>query len=201
MRRLLCVASAHSCARAAPAPRTCEAQATAAALDKVGIHGDRALLPGGRSVQAIGQSIALGQNPLHLAIAADGTFAAAELGVSFRGISVVRGMQRIAHLGESTPGGYQRGLAFSSDSSQLFAANSGAQRIEIYSGTGYAARRDLPLDGGWPADLALSPDGARLYVTLALSTPPTLEVYDVASGARLAQVPTGGLFHGSGFGF
>ena len=61
MRRLLpCVAAALSCARAAPAPRTCAAQPTAAAVEKVGIHGDRALLPAQVAYRSYGEFVGIG---------------------------------------------------------------------------------------------------------------------------------------------
>lgn len=128
MRRLLCVAVALSCARAAPAPRTCDAQPTAAALRKAGLHGDRALLFGGRSVQATGQRVAIGRDSLHRALSHDGTIA----------------------------------------------DDSGAKRIEIESRPGFSSRREPPLHGGWPTDLALSPDGAR-----------------VRTGAQIGALPAG----------
>lgn len=177
---------AAACARSA-GPRTCEPQPTAAASARVGISGGSALLPGGRGIQPIGQSVQLGQNPLHLAIAPDGTLAAAEFGVNLRGISLVRGMKRIAHLGEARPGGYQRGIAFGSDGT-LYANNTGARRIEIYAPPDYLARRDIAVQGDWAVDLAV--DGGRLYVTLALSG--MLQEYDAATGALLAQTSSGG---------
>ena len=190
------VAAGSGCAAKAPVSRVCEPQPTEAALAKVGIHGAGALLPGGRGLAPMGELVEVGQNPLHFALSPDGqTLAVAEFGVDRRGVSVLNaapGLALLAHLGEGKPGAFLRGLAFSQSGALLYAANTGADRIDVFTVPGFALQASIPVQGHWPAGLVLSPDGARVYVTLALSK--EVQAYDTATGAMLSRSASGGVF-------
>jgi len=176
-------------------PAVCAAVPSAQGLKRAGISGNTALLPSGRGIAPMGETLQVGQAPQNIALSPDGTtLAVAEFGVHLRGLSIVSlqgaTLQLAAQPVQGRSGGYLRGLAFAPDGT-LYAVNTGAHRIEAWDLTA-GTRRDIPTQGDWPADLALSPDGQRLYVTAAISA--RLEMYDALSGTLLAQAPSGGTY-------
>ncbi|HUJ27756.1 MAG TPA: hypothetical protein VLW85_17145, partial [Myxococcales bacterium] len=192
MRVHCCLLVAVACAKAPPPPAECVATPTAQATRLIGAT--RGLTPSGRGLSPMGESVEVGQAPQNLVVSPDGTFAVtAEFGVHLRGLSIV-GLQ--GPLGvlqqpvQSRSGGYLRGLAFAPDGT-LYAANTGNHTVEAWD-LAAQAHRDIQVQGDWPADLALTSDGATLYVAAAISA--RLEKYDAQSGALLAQAPTGGLY-------
>src|SRR5437899_2923602 len=140
----------------------------------------------------MGEMLQVGQNPLRLAISPDGSLlASAEFGVNLRGLSVATSaLQLVKQPVQSRSGGYLRGLAFSADGQTLWAVNTGAKRIEAWSVPAFTSHRDIAVQGDWPADLAV--DGARVFVTLALSN--KVQIYDANSGALLKEAPTGSAY-------
>ena len=208
MKRALLALLLAACERAA-APRTCEPRPAAAASARPGARGPgAAVLPNGRGVAPAGQRLSFGQGPLHLALSPDGALlATAEFGVNLRGVSLLSVppgadlalRQRLGEWSWETQrnenAAFLRGLAWSADSKTLYAANTGADRIDVFvrGGDGrFAAAAPIPVQGSWPADLALSGDGAVLFVTVALAR--RIQAYSTATGALLAQAPTPGSF-------
>jgi len=177
-----------------PLPR-CEAVPTPAAFERVGPRGAGALLPNGDALEPMGERLLVGQSPLHLAVSPDdATVALAELGLDRWGVELLRidgPLRRAQTLATGDPGGFLRGLAFSKDGATLYAANMGADRIEVLEreGQGWVVRRSFATPGRWPADLALQ--GDRLYVSMAGSDEILLYRTD---GVQLARARTGGLF-------
>ena len=178
-----------ACAKAPPAPKVCAAVPTAEGLRKAG----GSLLPSGRGLQPAGESLQIGQNPQRIAIDPGGALlAAAEFGVNLRGLSIVSLAGPLALAAQpiqSRSGGY-RAVQFGPDGT-LWALNTGEKRVEAWN-PDLADRRDIAIQGGWPADFALSPDGATLYVACALAN--DVEAYDARTGALLAQAPSGGVY-------
>src|SRR5438477_12615906 len=167
-----------ACAKAAAPPAECVATPTAQGLKRA----SNGLLPSGRGIAPMGETVQVGQSPQNIAVSPDGrTLAVAEFGVQRRGLSVVSlpELQLAAQPVQDRSGGYSRGLAFDKDGT-LHALNTGAKRIEVWDPS-FTQHRDIAVQGDWPVDLALSADGARLYGTAALTA--RLEMYDAHSGA------------------
>ena len=185
----------------APA-RDCDAAPLPASTARVGQSGGGAVLPNGDGLAPLGERLVVHQSPLNLVVAPDGhTVALAEFGLHEWGVEITqaaagallsRSAQRLAN---GAPGGFLRGLAFTADGATLYAANTGRDAIEVLQrgpDGAFVRARAFGVQGQWPADLALSADGSRLYVSLAVTG--EVQAYDPGSGALLERTQTGGRF-------
>ena len=160
---------------------------------------DEHRLPTGAVLDPAGSSIALGSMPLAMAFSPDSTRLVVLLcGYREQGLQVVDPSSGRVTQTVLQPAAFV-GLAFAPDGRTLY--TSGGNQDVVYR---YAWRADsaaivdsLRLARGdtvgqgkrYPAGLALSPDGRRLYVAENLAD--SLAVLDVASGRILQRVPRG----------
>lgn len=214
---VLCAAACKTARDAPPVPLDCEISQGEQARTLVGLFHARdgvVRLPNGRGLSPLGDVLVLGdpgragggQSPQGLALSPDGTlFATADFGVNVRSVTLgaaARGapLAVLSYLKAANAQGqvgYLRGLAFATDGRSLFAANSGADKIDVFApdpSGAWALARSFPIgDGGHhPSELLLSPDGQTLYVALALSS--AVQAYAASTGALLAARPSGGTF-------
>lgn len=158
------------------------------------------LLPTGATLDPVAPAHPVGNFPLAAAVAPDGKHVALLLcGWRQQGVQIVD-----RTTGAVTQTLSQRaafiGLAFSPDGKTLYASGGNEDAIYVYrwsdgtatpDGTIVLAQKPDPKKSGtsYPAGLALSPDGSRLYVAENLGD--TLAVVDVAQRKVIARRKTG----------
>lgn len=158
------------------------------------------LLPTGRRLDPAGMTRPLGQMPLGMIASPDGRRVVLLLsGWREHGLQVVDRAGTIIQMHQQAAAFV--GLAFSSDARTLFVSGGNTDVVYRYRWTGDSAQlRDsiviAPRAGGrdaegtqYPAGLALSADGSRLYVALNLAD--SLAVVDLGSSAVIQRLPTG----------
>jgi YVTN family beta-propeller protein len=175
----------------------CRPQATPPAPGQVSA---KARLPTGASLDAAGPSFGVGNMPLAIAPVpgAAGRYVLLLSGWREQGLQVIDTGQGKVLQTLPQPGAFL-GLAFSPDGKTLYASGGDDDAVWRYGWKdGAAAFRDrLELAAKekdkpgtrFPAGLALSPDGSRLYVAENLSG--TLAVLDAAGGKVLQRLPVG----------
>jgi YVTN family beta-propeller protein len=159
-----------------------------------------AQLPTGVRLDPAGPSFDVGNMPLTIAPAPGGTgrFVLLLSGWRQQGVQVIDAAQGKVLQTLPQPGAFL-GLAFSPDGGTLYASGGDDDAVWRYGWKdGAATFRDrlelAPKEKGkpgrrYPAGLALSPDGSRLYVAENLAD--QLAVLDAASGRVLQRLPTG----------
>jgi YVTN family beta-propeller protein len=155
-------------------------------------------LPTGVCLDAAGRSFDVGNMPLAMALSPEGDKLVLSLsGWREQGLQVVeRDTGRIAQ--RLPQAGAFFGLAFSPDGKTLYASGGNEDVVYVYhwrdgqatlGGSLILAPKDPKKDGTrFPAGLALSPDGKKLYVAENLAD--TLTVIDVATGKIEQRLPT-----------
>ncbi|HVT58365.1 MAG TPA: alkaline phosphatase family protein [Thermoanaerobaculia bacterium] len=176
-------------------PGTFGARAAAAAP----LESAPARLPTGARLDPAGRSFDLGNMPLAMALAPERDRVVVLLaGWRQQGIQVVEIASGRVLQSLELPAAFL-GLAFSADGRTLYVAGGNEDVVFRFAWKGGAAvpAGSLPLaDKGqakfgtrFPAGLALSPDGKRLYVAENLAD--TLAVVDLASGKVVQRLPAG----------
>jgi YVTN family beta-propeller protein len=156
-------------------------------------------LPTGVCLDAAGRSFDVGNMPLAMALSPEGDrLVLSQSGWREQGLQVVerdtgRVVQKLPQAGAFF------GLAFSKDGKTLYASGGNEDAVYRYdwrdgqatlAGSIILAPKDPKKDGTrFPAGLALSPDGKKLYVAENLAD--TLTVIDVATGKIEQRLPTG----------
>ena len=159
-------------------------------------------LPTGARLDPAGRSTDLGNMPIAALPAPEGNRVVVLLaGWREQGIQVVETATGRVVQTFDLPAAFL-GLAFSRDGRTLYVAGGNADAIYRFAWDGgaespaspagsipLAARSEGQLGSRFPAGLALSPDGARLYVAENLAD--SLAVVDLASGSVVQRLPAG----------
>lgn len=147
------------------------------------------LLPNQWSLRPAGKQIPVGDFPVNIALHPGGTFAAVlHSGYSQHEVRILD-LKTGRLVSQATLDESFYGLAWSPDGRKLYASGAGAEVIYAFDfGGGYlSARRELRLrpveEQGVPSGLAVSADGAALYV--AESWGQRIEKISTADGAKL----------------
>jgi YVTN family beta-propeller protein len=160
---------------------------------------DATLLPTGLRLDPAGNSMALGSMPLAMALAPGGGRLVVMLsGYREQGIQVVdRASGRLVQT-LAQPAAFL-GLAFAPDGKRLYASGGDRDLIYVYAWAADTAALvdSLPLamprapahGARYPAGLAVSPDGRRLYVAENLAD--SLAVVDLARRTVVQRLPAG----------
>jgi acid phosphatase len=173
---------------------------------------DRPFAPGPRDGTAItsngwfltpaGKQVTLGDKPYGMALSPDGkTLVVSNDGQSTQSLMVLDrasgGMLQTIRY--DAPEALFLGVAFSPDGTHVYASAGGNNKIRVYTVDGQKLTETAPLqlpsqiDGTainlFPAGLAVSADGGRLYVADNLGD--RASVIDLASGNVLANLPVG----------
>ena len=164
--------------------------------DSAGQH----LLPTGRRLDPAGVTRPLGQMPLGMIASPDARRVVLLLsGWREHGLQVVDRAGTIIQMHQQAAAFV--GLVFSSDGRTLFVSGGNTDVVYRYRWTGDSAQLQdsiviAPRAGGgdakgtqYPAGLALSTDGSRLYVALNLAD--SLAVVDLGSSSVVQRLPTG----------
>ena len=144
--------------------------------------------PAGSRDQARGEAVRLGPQPdgKYLAISNDGT--------RTQSLSLVEAAtgKVLQSLPNASPQSLFIGLAWSPDGSKLYAAAGGNDKIRVYTRAG-GLLTEIPSitlpKGSFPSGLAVSADGAELFV--ADNGSGAMSAVDTATGAVLGTVATG----------
>ncbi len=173
---------------------------TAARAPSAALGGARVRLPTGGFLDPAAPSVKLGSMPLAMTLSPDGRQVVALLnGWREQGIQIIdRGTDRVAQMVEQ-PAAFL-GVIFSPDGRELYASGGNQDAVYRYHWqNGRATLADsimlAPREGRrqrgkrYPGEIAISPDGARLYVAENLAD--SLAVIDLASGKVVQRLPTG----------
>ncbi len=155
-------------------------------------------LPTGALLDPAGPSVALGSMPLSMVFSPDSSRVVSILsGYRAQGIQVVdRASGRVTQT-LTQPAAFV-GLAFAPDGKTLFVSGGALDAVYRYAWRGDSAvridsiaiaRRGATRASRYPAGVAVSPDGKRLYVAENLAD--SLAVVDLASGTVAQRLPTG----------
>src|SRR5256885_1435245 len=174
------------------------AQTTSALARDGGSRTKQTCLPTGVCLDPAGRSFDVGNMPLAMALSPEGDrLVLSSSGWREQGLQVVerdtgRVVQRLPQAGAFF------GLAFSSDGKTLYASGGNEDAVYRYAwrdgraklvGSIILAPKEPKKDGTrFPAGLALSPDGKKLYVAENLAD--TLAVIDVETGKTEQRLPT-----------
>src|SRR5436190_2982806 len=156
-----------------------------------------AMLPTGKRLDAVGRAIAVGNMPLSMIAAPDGNHLLVLLsGWRDQGIQVVDIASGRVEQFVPLPSSFL-GLAFSPDGSTVYASGGNDDVVHVFNWTGrleparqISLKRDGEKPGShYPAGIALSADGRRLYV--AENVGDALTVIDVPSGRVMQRFAAG----------
>ena len=155
-------------------------------------------LPTGNTLDPAGNSVVVGQMPLGMALSNDGRRVALALGgwrqqgiqlLDTRTMAVSQTLEQAAAF---------VGVAFSPDGNWLYASGGNQDVVYRYGWSGnratlvdsiaLALKKPADIGTRYPAGLAFSRDGSRLYVAENLAD--SLAVIDVASGRVIQRLPT-----------
>jgi YVTN family beta-propeller protein len=162
----------------------------------VGPHPDgTAVATYGWKITPAGNQVKLGEKPYGAALSPDGRY----LAVSNDGINIdslqllnVATGKVVAHIDYNRPEALFVGLAWSPDSSKLYASAGGNDKIRVYAHNGDQLTEGAPIvmpSGSFPTGISLTPDGSRLYI--ADNGSGAMSTVDTATGKVLGTVATG----------
>jgi YVTN family beta-propeller protein len=163
-----------------------------------------AVSPQGWTVRPTGQQLQLGDRPLGLVTSPDGrTLLASNDGQSVQSLMVIDRQSGAVRqtIFYPAPEALFVGLAFSPDGKRAYASAGGNNKIRVYSVADQQLAETesiaIPTPAGadgkptnpYPAGMAVSPDGSRLFVVDNLTD--ALSIIDLASRSVTATVPVG----------
>ncbi|MEV7239429.1 glutaminyl-peptide cyclotransferase [Streptomyces sp. NPDC051020] len=149
----------------------------------------------GWRVTPAGDQTPLGEKPFGSALSPDGKYlAVSNDGKATQSLSLVEAAtgKTVQQINYSRPQALFIGLAWSPDGSKLYASAGGNDKIRVYTLTGGQLAEGTSITmpkGSFPAGIALSSDGTRMYV--ADNGKGALSTVDTATGRVLGTVATG----------
>jgi YVTN family beta-propeller protein len=123
----------------------------------------------GWRVTPAGQQAPLGEKPFGAALSPDGAYLAiSNDGEHIQSLSLLNATTRatLQHIDYNTPQALFIGLVWSPDGSKLYASAGGSDKIRVYAHSGDKLTEGMSITlpkGSFPAGIALSADGRRLY--------------------------------------
>ena len=154
-----------------------------------------AVTTNGWRVTPAGNQTQLGEKPFGSALSPDGKYLAiSNDGTRTQSLSLVdtSSGKVIQSLPYTSPQALFIGLAWSPDGSKLYAAAGGNDKIRVYTRSGAQLTEIAPITlpkGSFPAGIAVSGDGSRLFV--ANNGSGAMSAVDTATGTVLGAVATG----------
>jgi YVTN family beta-propeller protein len=160
----------------------------------VGVQPDGSILvPNGQQLTPAGTHVEVNDRPLGMVLSPDRRLLAVVTGSNFnpRALHLIdadtlRLKQTIAIANSFV------GVAFNPAGNRLYVGGGASNDVKLFAAAAdgaFAAAETIPVSGGAPSGLSLSPDGSRLYV--ALNQTHEVGVIDTATNAILRRVPVG----------